>query len=171
MEPALLVARRPVRSRVGVGAAIVLVLVGLGIAVLVSAFGSHGTTQSITPSTASPSPGATSGARSGAGPTIYLHILGAVAKPGLYLLTDGDRAVDLVAAAGGFTDTADRSALNLARPLVDGEQVVVPHIGEVPAAAAPARQFERDDAPRSPCAGGAGGQRRPAPRADRRLSR
>jgi competence protein ComEA len=136
MEPAVIVARRPVRSRVGVGAAIVLVLVGLAIAALVSAFGSHGTTQSIASPTASAAPGATGAPRSG-GATIYLHILGAVTKPGLYLLTDGDRAVDLVAAAGGFTDTADRSGLNLARPLVDGEQVIVPNIGELPAAASP----------------------------------
>jgi competence protein ComEA len=133
--PALLVARRAVRSRVGVGAAIVLVLVGLGIAVLVSAFGAHGSTQSIAPPAKSATPGATGGARSSAsGATLYIHILGAVAKPGLYLLTDGDRAVDLVAAAGGFTDTADRSGLNLARALVDGEQIVVPNVGEVPAA-------------------------------------
>jgi competence protein ComEA len=131
--PALLVARRPVRSRVGVGAAIVLVLVGLGIAVLVSAFGAHGSTQSITPPAGSATPGASGGARSSSiGATIYIHILGAVAKPGLYLLTDGDRAVDLVAAAGGFTDTADRSGLNLARVLVDGEQIVVPNLGESP---------------------------------------
>ena len=133
--PALLVARRPVRSRVGVGAAIVLVLAGLAIAVLVSAFGSQGSTRSIAPPAASATPGATGGARSSpAGATIYLHILGAVAKPGLYLLTDGDRAVDLVAAAGGFTDTADRSGLNLARPLVDGEQILVPNVGEAPPA-------------------------------------
>ncbi len=138
MDPlALLVARRPVRSRVRVGAAIVLVLVGLGIAVLVSAFGAHGSTQSIAPPAASAAPGATGAARSSStGATIYVHILGAVAKPGLYLLTDGDRAVDLIAACGGFIDTADRSGLNLARPLVDGEQIVVPNLGEAPAAGA-----------------------------------
>jgi len=135
--PALIASRRSVRSRVGVGAAIVLVLTGLGIAVLVSAFGARGTTQSI-PSTTLATPGATAGvggtARSSAtGATIYVHILGAVAKPGLYLLTDGDRAVDLVAAAGGFTDAADLSGLNLARPLVDGEQILVPNVGEAPA--------------------------------------
>ena len=135
--PALLVARRPVRSRVGVGAAIVLLLVGLGIAVLVSAFGGHGSTQSIAPPVGSATPGASGGARSSStGATIYIHILGAVAKPGLYLLADGDRAVDLVAAAGGFTDTADRSGLNLARTLVDGEQIVVPNSGESPPAGA-----------------------------------
>lgn len=136
--PALLVARRPVRARVGVGAAIVLVLVGLGIAVLVSALGAHGSTQSVAPPTSSATPGATAPSRSASGgATIYIHILGAVARPGLYLLTDGDRAVDAVGAAGGFTATADQSGLNLARLLVDGEQILVPNVGEAPVGIAP----------------------------------
>jgi len=144
--PPLFVARRPVRARVGVGAAIVLVLVGLGIAVLVTAFGAHGSSESITPPTALATNGATGGARSSSsGAIIYIHILGAVARPGLYLLTDGDRALDVVAAAGGFTATADQSRLNLARLLVDGEQILVPEIGEVPAAGG---------APGAPTAGG-----------------
>ena len=85
-----------------------LVLVGLGIAVLVSAFGAHGSSESITPPTALATNGATGGARSNSsGAIIYIHLLGAVARPGLYLLTDGDRALDVVAAAGGFTATAD----------------------------------------------------------------
>lgn len=134
--PASLFARRPVRARVGVGAAIVLVLVGLGIAVLVSALGPHGSTQSIASPTAFPTAGASMAPRSGTGGApIYIHILGAVAKPGLYLLSDGDRAVDAVAAAGGFTAAADQSGLNLARLLVDGEQILVPNIGEPPVAA------------------------------------
>ncbi len=133
--PALLVARRPVRARVGVGAAIVLVLAGLAIAVLVSAFGAHGSSESIAPPTASATNGATGGARSSpGGATIYIHILGAVARPGLYLLTDGERVLDAVGAAGGFTATADQSGVNLARLLVDGEQILVSEIGEVPAA-------------------------------------
>ena len=117
------------------GAAIVLVLVGLGIAVLVSAFGAHGSSESITPPPASATNGATGGARSSSGgATIYIHILGAVARPGLYLLADGERALDAVGAAGGFTATADQSGVNLARLLVDGEQILVPEIGEAPAA-------------------------------------
>ncbi len=64
-----------------------------------------------------------------------MHILGSVTRPGLYQVREGDRAVDVVAAAGGFTETADRSQLNLARFLVDGEQIYVPALGETPAAA------------------------------------
>jgi competence protein ComEA len=119
---------------------VVLVLVGLAVAVLVSAFGAHGSTQTVTAphSTSSAPPGATGGPDSGsAGTRIYVHILGAVVRPGLYLLADGDRAVDAVGAAGGFTATADQSGLNLARRLVDGEQISVPNIGDAPVAAAP----------------------------------
>jgi competence protein ComEA len=64
--------------------------------------------------------------------TIYVHLLGALVRPGLYALPADSRAVDAVAAAGGYTDDADRGALNLARFLSDGEQVYVPVEGEEP---------------------------------------
>jgi competence protein ComEA len=126
--------------RVGIGAAVVLLIAGLGIAVLVSAFSSAGVTTTI-----APAPSAASGtgtARSGSAPpsatgtspgsavSLFVHILGAVAKPGLYQLHDGARAVDAVAAAGGFTAEADRQQLNLARLVSDGEQIYVPKVGE-----------------------------------------
>ena len=57
---------------------------------------------------------------------------GAVARPGLYELRDGDRAIDAIAAAGGFAPEADQAQLNLARLLVDGEQIRVPAVGELP---------------------------------------
>lgn len=104
-----------------------LVLVGLGCAVLVSALGDRGGTQAV------PAPTATAAAS--AGSAIYVHILGAVVRPGLYELRNGDRAVDAVAAAGGFLETADQAQLNLARFVVDGEQIVVPALGETPVAA------------------------------------
>lgn len=69
---------------------------------------------------------------------LYVHVSGAVRDPGLYVLPAGSRVVDAVAAAGGFADDAARDAVNLARPLDDGEQLPVPRAGEVPAAAAPA---------------------------------
>lgn len=120
---------RRARLRVKVSAAVVLVLVGLGCAVLVSALGDHGSTGEV----ARPSPAA-SGVPI-AGSTIFVHILGAVERPGLYELREGDRAIDAVAAAGGFTDAADQAQLNLARFVVDGEQIVVPVMGETPAGA------------------------------------
>jgi len=128
-----------VRSRVRIGAVIVVALIGLGIAVLVSALGSHGSAVGVArpePTNVSgtgprPTPGASTAERTGA--TLFIHILGAVARPGLYELHDGDRLVDAVAAAGGLLSTADQSQVNLARFIVDGEQILVPAIGEAPA--------------------------------------
>ncbi len=65
---------------------------------------------------------------------VFVHVTGAVAAPGLYRLFEGARVVDAIAAAGGFADGADRSAVNLARAVSDGEQLVVPVVGEAPAA-------------------------------------
>lgn len=69
-------------------------------------------------------------------PELFVHVSGAVVAPGLYLLRDGARVVDAVAAAGGFADGADENAVNLARPIGDGEQLVVPLVGAAPAAGA-----------------------------------
>lgn len=63
---------------------------------------------------------------------VFAHVEGAVAEPGLYRLAAGSRVVDAVAAAGGLTEQADRDALNLARPVKDGEQLHVPVVGESP---------------------------------------
>lgn len=120
---------RRARLRVRRGAVAVLVLVGLGCAVLVSALGDHGSAADV----ARPSAAASAGPLAGA--QIFVHILGAVERPGLYELREGDRAVDAVAAAGGFTEFADHAQLNLARFLVDGEQISVPAVGETPATA------------------------------------
>ncbi|MGB3375767.1 MAG: SLBB domain-containing protein, partial [Microbacterium sp.] len=65
-----------------------------------------------------------------AGDGLYVHVLGEVAHPGLYILDPDARLVDALAAAGGTLDTADLKAVNLARPLSDGEQVVVPAQGQ-----------------------------------------
>ncbi len=63
---------------------------------------------------------------------VFAHVEGAVAQPGLYRLPGGARVVDAIAAAGGLTEHADRDALNLARPVKDGEQLHVPIAGESP---------------------------------------
>lgn len=64
---------------------------------------------------------------------IYVHVLGAVERPGLYVLDLESRLVDAIAAAGGTADNADLTAVNLARQLTDGEQIIVPVVGAVPA--------------------------------------
>lgn len=60
---------------------------------------------------------------------VTVHVSGAVRSPGVRSLADGSRVADALAAAGGATGEADLHALNLARPLRDGEQVVVPVVG------------------------------------------
>jgi competence protein ComEA len=127
---------RRARVRVGLGAALVLVVVGLAVAVFVTAVTPHGASSVVAPASPTTTSGSTSSRQpaGGTGTVIYVHILGQVNDPGLYTLHDGDRAVDLVAAAGGLTPSADPAALNLARFLSDGEQIVVPAVGEAPPA-------------------------------------
>lgn len=61
--------------------------------------------------------------------TVTVHVVGAVRRPGVYGLPGGSRAADAVAAAGGLLGNAEQAAVNLARVLVDGEQIAVPVVG------------------------------------------
>lgn len=63
--------------------------------------------------------------------SIYVHVSGAVASPGLYELEEGSRVASAVEAAGGFADDAAPESVNLARKLEDGEMVVVSRKSEV----------------------------------------
>lgn len=66
------------------------------------------------------------------GGELYVHVLGQVDEPGVYVLEPDARVVDALAAAGGTLDDADLQAVNLARLLSDGEQLVVPAVGAAP---------------------------------------
>lgn len=58
-----------------------------------------------------------------------MHVIGAVVAPGVYSVPATARVVDAVTAAGGPTSSADLSALNMALPLSDADQVFVPPRG------------------------------------------
>lgn len=67
---------------------------------------------------------------------VLVHVVGQVRRPGVVRLPAGSRVNDAITAAGGALPGADLSAVNLARPLGDGEQVHVPKPGEQPPVAA-----------------------------------
>ncbi|WP_440709621.1 helix-hairpin-helix domain-containing protein [Herbiconiux sp. YIM B11900] len=180
------------RVRIGVGAAIVLVVVALVCSVLITALSPVGATTvvtgggaagtrtssttssapsgSISPSSAppgatdaAPDAGAAAGVPEAAGAVILVHLLGAVARPGVYELAEGSRVVDAVGLAGGFTETAEQASVNLARPLADGEQVRVLAVGEAaPAGSAGSAGSGGSGAAAVGSRGGGGGAGAPA---------
>ena len=54
---------------------------------------------------------------------LLVHVAGQVKRPGVYPVVEGSRVVDALAAAGGAKKGVDLSQINLARKLVDGEQI------------------------------------------------
>jgi competence protein ComEA len=138
-------------TRIAVGAAVVVFIAAVAIAAIVSFASSGGGAQGVVSAhgAAPDATGAGSGSAGVAGDTaagrdasgagtaaiLLVHVLGAVAQPGLVELRPGARVVDAIAAAGGLAADADQAGVNLARPVADGEQLVVPRIGEAPPAA------------------------------------
>jgi len=118
MPEFLLQRRRPLLA-----AAVALALLLLAARYLLPA----GTT---TPAAPLPPPPARSASATGA-PTarVVVDVVGAVRRPGLYRLSQGSRIADAVARAGGATPKAVLAQVNLAAPLADGEQIVVPRRG------------------------------------------
>jgi competence protein ComEA len=57
---------------------------------------------------------------------VVIHVVGAVRQPGLYTLAEGSRIDDALAKAGGPRRKAALELVNLAAPVADGQQVVVP---------------------------------------------
>jgi competence protein ComEA len=57
---------------------------------------------------------------------LVVHVVGEVRRPGLYRLRDGARIADALRRAGGPLRDGDLAAVNLAAPLVDGVQILVP---------------------------------------------
>lgn len=121
------------RLRLGIGAAVTLGLVVLSAAVGWGILRGQAAPSESIPLDRSGGEGTVVAESAG----LYVHVLGEVAKPGLYILDPDARLVDALAAAGGTLDTADLQAVNLARPLSDGEQIVVPPQGTAEAGGGP----------------------------------
>ncbi|HWE81305.1 MAG TPA: ComEA family DNA-binding protein [Gaiellaceae bacterium] len=79
---------------------------------------------------------------------VVVDVAGAVRRPGLYRLPQGSRIADAISRAGGMSRAADRALVNLAAPLADGEQVLVP--SSVPGGPAPAETASAGPSPQSP---------------------
>jgi competence protein ComEA len=69
------------------------------------------------------------------GEDLHVAIDGAVATPGVVIVPAGARLNDVAAAAGGFTEDADFTRLNLAGRIGDGESITIPAQGDQQAAA------------------------------------
>ena len=65
--------------------------------------------------------------------SVFVHVAGAVRRPGVYALPRGSRGGDAVERAGGPRRSADLAAVNLAALLRDGQQLVVPSRGAMAA--------------------------------------
>jgi competence protein ComEA len=123
------------------------------VAVLAAAhfLGGHGGAAAPSPSVAVPplTTPTTASVDSATSPTVLVvDVAGAVRRPGIYRLPRGSRIADAIARAGGVTRHADPALVNLAAPLADGEQVLVPSGVAGAAVVAPAASSE--GAP-SPC--------------------
>src|SRR5437764_14524735 len=81
-----------------------------------------------------PAPTAASRPAAAAPALVAVDVVGAVRRAGLYRLPQGSRVADAVARAGGATRKADLALVNLAAPVADGTQIIVP--ARTPAAAA-----------------------------------
>jgi competence protein ComEA len=73
--------------------------------------------------------------RGSQGRLLVVDVAGEVRQPGVYRVPAGSRADAAVQRAGGITPHAERSAVNLAMPLHDGQQIVVPRRGAAPTTA------------------------------------
>ncbi|HEX2894375.1 MAG TPA: helix-hairpin-helix domain-containing protein [Marmoricola sp.] len=85
---------------------------------------------SVAPTGTTPAGAAAASATPAAGGSVVVDVAGKVRRPGVATLPAGSRVVDAIRQAGGARPGVDLSSLNLARVLVDGEQILV---GEAPA--------------------------------------
>lgn len=116
-------------TRVAVFVLVLIVLVWIGLSILLAP--PPGTTELETvPLVSDPStPAAPTGSQepsAAAAGSLTVHVVGAVKKPGVYVLKPGSRIIDAIEAAGGMNKKAAPEKLNLAALLTDGQQVILP---------------------------------------------
>src|SRR5207248_11742669 len=107
------------RRRVLVGGVLVVLALALG-----GRFLLHSKTPAVPPPARVAAP-----ARTTAPATIFVNVVGAVRRPGLYRLPEGSRVANAVSRAGGVTRHAQLELVNLAARVSDGAQIVVPRRG------------------------------------------
>jgi competence protein ComEA len=112
------------RRRVLTGGLVVVLVALLGARFLLH--GPAASTALERPIVGSAEAGPVSEAGEGAATQLVVYVVGAVRRPGLYRLASGARVADAVSRAGGLTRKADAAGVNLAAPVADGQQLVVP---------------------------------------------
>jgi competence protein ComEA len=116
-----------------------MTMAAVGAAVVLAGAASFALLARAIPAAAAPSvaadPWASPGpSEAGAAGELVIDVEGGVRSPGIHRLPAGSRVADALAAAGGYAESADLAAaaqsLNLASALVDGQQILVPVLGE-----------------------------------------
>src|SRR4051812_37473312 len=113
------------KLRLGIAAVAVFVVVFGGVRLLERARAGPASGPARVTVDPAPSP-AQSSEPSGGGARLYVDVAGEVRRPGLYRVARGARVAAAIGLAGGFTRHADATQVNLAAPLQDGQQVIVP---------------------------------------------
>lgn len=62
---------------------------------------------------------------------IYIHVAGEVKNPGVIEIEEGKRIIDIIQKAGGLTEYADISKINLAYEISDGQKIYIPNVNEI----------------------------------------
>jgi competence protein ComEA len=102
------------------------VAIGLALLAAVALVGGYGVAMRARPRAASVSLTSPSARTQQSAGKIYVHVGGAVKRPGLYRLARGSRVDDAIRAAGGVLEDANLDALNLAAKVKDGDKILVP---------------------------------------------
>ena len=141
--------RFPITRKQAIVLAAVLVLV---LFLFGRQLGQHSTAAppAVQPLRADASPAPPQAKSTSASTELVVQVVGAVRRPGLYRLPAGSRVADAVRRAGGASRRADTELINLAAPLADGIQVIVPRKGSGGTAGAPSGTAEASGQPAGP---------------------